>query len=81
MKAQILFNKGSVPVAVTSLKSFMVIQNNKNSTVHVAEFQKGGNTRRLTFLNLVEAVQKGSRYVNAQSKIEFCARLELLDEE
>lgn len=81
MKARILFNKGSQPVEVTSLKSFMVIQNNKNSTVHVAEFQKGGNTRRLTFLNLVEAVEKGSRYVNAQSKIEFCARLELLDDE
>ena len=58
------------------------LQGRHLSTSEAARFAETmRNTRRLTFLNLVEAVEKGSRYVNAQSKIEFCARLEILDDE
>jgi hypothetical protein len=81
MKARILFSKGAEPVEVSNLKSFTVSQNNKISTVHVADFEKYGTKRRLTFFNLVEATMKGSRYVNAQSKLEFCAKLEILKDE
>lgn len=81
MKARILFSKDATPVESTSVKSFMVVQNNKRSTVHEVSFDKGGVTRKLTFLNLVEATLRGSRYVMAQSKVEYCAKLEILNDE
>jgi hypothetical protein len=81
MKARILFSKDATPIETTSIKTFMVVQNNKRSTVHEVMFEKGGVTKKLTFLNLVEATLRNSRYVMAQSKVEFCAKLELLKDE
>ena len=80
LKGQILFNAGSAPIAANKIRSFGVTQNNSNVTIHEVDFERNGYPRRLLFMNFVEATLKGSRYVQAQSKREFCAKLELLDE-
>lgn len=80
LNGQIRFNKTSTPVEVSNIRSFTVVQNNNNITLHEVNFERNGSVRRLLFMNFVEATLRGNRYVQAQSNIAFCARLEISDE-
>lgn len=80
LKGHIHFSKTSIPIETTSIKSFTVIQNNNHVTVYEVEFERNGSVRKMVFLNLVEATLQHARYVHAQSKLEFCAKLELIPE-
>ena len=77
LKGQIRFNKTSAPVEVSNIKSFCIVQNNNNVTIHEVNFERNGLSRRILFMNCIEATLNGSRYVLAQSNPAFCARLEL----
>lgn len=81
LKGRVHLSKTSVPIDTTQIRSFNVIQNNHHGVVHEVEFERGGSTRRMLFLNGVEAILKGSRYIQAQSKASFCATLVLVTEE
>lgn len=81
LKGQVHLSKTSAPINTTQIKSFNVIQNNHHGVVHEVEFERNGSTRRMLFLNGVEAILKGSRYIQAQSKAGFCATLVLTPDE
>lgn len=80
LKGHIHFSKTSTPIETTSIRSFTVVQNNNHATVYEVEFERNGSVRKMMFLNCVEATLKNSRYVHAQSKLDFCAKLELITE-
>lgn len=77
LTGKILFNATAAPIDAGTIKTFTIVQNNRNVVIHEVEFMRSGTVRRMFFLNLVEASRNGDRYVQAQSNRKFCARLEL----
>lgn len=62
-------------VDITKYNEFSVIQDNRSKKVEVVEYESSIGTRDMIFLNGVQAVLKNGRYIMAQSKASFCARL------
>jgi hypothetical protein len=80
MKGLIKFNKTSTPIEVTNIKSYSIMQSGHNIVMHEVHFEKNGLTRKMTFMNYVEATMLGSRFVPAQSNISRCATIEILED-
>lgn len=80
-QAKIVFNNSKVINDIVHIERFTVVQNNKPQVIHVVDYRQSELQRQITFLNGVEATMRNGRYIKAQSKLEFCARLEFGEED
>ena len=78
---KIQFAQSSRQIIPTKITQFQVVQDNRAKQITTVEYQSTNGTREMSFLNGVEAIlNERGRYIQAQSKKEFCAIL-VADEE
>lgn len=73
---KIQFAQSSRQITPTKITNFTVIQDNRPKQVTTVEYETANGTREMSFLNGVESIlNERGRYIQAQSKKEFCATL------
>lgn len=73
---KIQFAQSSRQITPSKITQFQVIQDNRAKQITTVEYEASNGTREMSFLNGVESILNDrGRYIQAQSKKEFCATL------
>jgi hypothetical protein len=76
LKMKIQFAQSSRQITPIKITQFQVIQDNRPKQVTTVEYETTNGVREMSFLNGVESIlNERGRYIQAQSKKEFCATL------